>query len=110
MTQTTMFPDLAGDCEPVHAPGAEINTRLEAAKQIAPLAAGMRARVLQFIRQRGEHGATDHEISRELRLAGDTVRPRRHELVQDGLVTDSGNVRPSPSGRPMHVWIATRED
>ena len=56
---------------------------------------------------------TDEEICRSTGLRGSTVRPRRLELVHEGLVEDSGVVRPTASGRDAIVWRvreSTRED
>lgn len=52
---------------------------------------------------------TDEEIGTRLGLVGNTVRPRRGELVAAGLVTDSGLRKLTRSGRKAVTWIATRE-
>ena len=47
---------------------------------------------------------TDEEICRATGLRGSTVRPRRLELLREGLIEDSGEVRPTRSGREAIVW------
>jgi len=64
-----------------------------------------RARVLAYIRDRGQHGATDLEIQATLRMNGDTERPRRVELENAGLVRDTGRRRETASGRLATVWV-----
>ena len=38
-------------------------------------------------------------------MSGNTVRPRRIELQEKGLVVDSGRRRPTPSARQAIVWV-----
>ncbi len=76
-----------------------------AAAQIEPKAATLRAKVLEFIAGRGIAGATDEEVQAALQMDANTERPRRYELVGDGLVRDSGMRRKTTSGRPAAVWI-----
>jgi predicted ArsR family transcriptional regulator len=52
---------------------------------------------------------TDDEIANETRLVGNSVRPRRRRLVQDGLVEDSGKRTSSNFGHPAVVWTLTEE-
>jgi predicted ArsR family transcriptional regulator len=56
-----------------------------------------------------EGGLTDDEIANRSRLLGNSVRPRRGELVADGLVQDSGHRRSSNMGHPAVVWTLTEE-
>ena len=81
-------------------------TSLGAAEAIRPSAASLRMKVLGFIVARGGDGATDPEIQAALRMEGSTQRPRRIELVDAGLVKDSGRTRKSASGRACVVWVA----
>lgn len=85
------------------------DTRRQAAAAIEPLAPTMQARVLAFIRDRGQRGATDQEIAAGLDMLPDTARARRVELVKAGQVRPSGVTRPSQHGgprpRPCDVWI-----
>jgi hypothetical protein len=97
MTQQTLWTDAGVPAT---------NTRAAAAVTIGPLRASMQERVLQFLRGRGDFGATDEEIHQATHLNPSSVRPRRGELVDAGQVADSGRTRPSSSGRPCVVWIA----
>jgi hypothetical protein len=48
--------------------------------------------------------ATDEELCLRLPISANTVRPRRRELQQMGLIRDSGRRRPTISGRYAVVW------
>jgi hypothetical protein len=79
-------------------------TSEEAAAQIAPSVSGLRRRVYEFVRQKGL--VTDEQICNELGLNPSTARPRRIELVQVGLIRNSGKVAPTASGRSAVLWTA----
>lgn len=81
-------------------------TSRAAADAIAPSAETLRQRVYEFIQ--ASHGATDEQISIGLGMNPSTARPRRVELVQRGLVVDSGERLLTASGRRAAVWIETR--
>lgn len=90
-------------------------TSKAAAEAIAPTAATLRAKVLAFIRECGERGATDEEIQNALDMVGNTERPRRGELSAAMLigqvwVTSDGTAAPltrkTRSGRQAVVWRA----
>lgn len=53
--------------------------------------------------------ATDDELCRRLDMQGNTLRPRRVELVKKGLIKDSGEKRKTSSGRKAVVWEACHE-
>ena len=62
----------------------------------------IKERVYLLIRSRAGIGATDKEISEILETPENTTRPRRHELMEDGLIkARSGN-----QGTKL-VWIVT---
>ena len=64
---------------------------------------------LRTLRGLGTRGATDLEIDAYFRTAGvkfTTMRPRRIKLVQQGLVVETGETRPTPTGRRATVWTA----
>ncbi|NQV22852.1 MAG: hypothetical protein HQ518_00670 [Rhodopirellula sp.] len=67
----------------------------------------MSKRVLEFLTSRAADGATDSEIQETLNLPGNTERPRRRWLVENGFVCDSGEARPTPSGCKATVWVVT---
>lgn len=86
---------------------AALDARREADHQAARHAGTQRERVLQFVRSRARHGATDGELAEALGLILDTARPRRNELAAAGAIIDSGRRRPSTiGGRPATVWVA----
>lgn len=82
------------------------DTSRAAAEDIKPKAETLRARVYWFIQSRGTVGATDDEVQRHLPMDPSTQRPRRVELVNAGLVVDSGRRRPTASGKQAAVWVA----
>lgn len=62
-----------------------------------------RAKILDALRVYG--GLTDEQIGQTTGLDGNTVRPRRGELVAAGKVRDSGTTRLTVKGRKAVVWI-----
>lgn len=93
--------------KPYGVPHNGSQTSRDAAERIAPVASAQAARVLVFIAQQGDDGATDHEVQNALGMTGDSERPRRWSLQRAGLIRDSGQRRQSPAGRAAIVWIAT---
>lgn len=64
--------------------------------------ATQRRRIMLYI---AEHGpATDQELETALEIEGNAVRPRRGSLVAEGWLEDSGEKRPTASGRQATVW------
>ena len=84
-------------------------TRHAAFCRITGHAGDLRTRVLAFIRSRGADGATDSEGEAALAMMPQTYTPRRGELVEAAAVIDSGNRRPTPSGRMAAVWVASQQ-
>ena len=62
-------------------------------------------RILEFIRARGQRGATREEIELSLRMAGNSVRPRCSELLKRGTINLSADKRPTHAGRDAQVLI-----
>ncbi len=79
-------------------------TEAAAAQAILPTSAKGRRQVFDHLIALGGMGATDHELAVALGMNPSTVRPRRLELVESGAVVDSGQTRPTPSGRAATVW------
>lgn len=77
-------------------------TSREAAKKIEPALGPLQAKVLAYLRVLD--GATDEEMQRDLALNPSTQRPRRIELVEKGLVMDSGRKAKTASGRLATIW------
>lgn len=97
--QLDLFADYAPPCQ-THSP-----TSREAAEAIEPRTETLRRAVLDYLRSRGQDGATDEETIDALGMSGNTARPRRIELQDMRLVCDSGKTRLTRSGRKAVVWI-----
>jgi hypothetical protein len=69
------------------------DTSRAAARGVTPRTGTQRRRVLDYISGRGDEGATDAELQDALHLNGNSERPRRIELVEAGLIVDSGRRR-----------------
>lgn len=82
-------------------------TSKKAAGAIQASSASLRVQVLAYLLSRDE-GATDQEIQQALDMRASTERPRRVELVEMGLVADSGRRRETDSGREATVWEVSR--
>lgn len=65
-------------------------------------AKAVRAAVLEVIRTDGP--LTDLQISRKLQIPENTARPRRIELLRDGLIRTGPTVR-NPSGRRAVAYV-----
>lgn len=83
------------------------DTEVAAARFVLPRSGTQRRLVYDHIVQAGEHGATDEEIQQALGLHHNSQTPRRLELVQAGLIEDSGRRRTGHSTVPSIVWVAT---
>jgi hypothetical protein len=113
----TLF-DLADLAEPaarrhaldphVFLPAVPRDTQTAAAATTLPRSGTQRAKVLEVIRGARQAGLTDQEIAVELGLVENSVRPRRLELADDGLIADSGERRETTGGNPAIVWRANR--
>ena len=77
------------------------DTSRAAAAAIEPVTGKGRKRVYAHLVAKGEDGATDPEMQRDLDMGSSTQRPRRIELCKLGLVKDSGVRRDRCA-----VWIA----
>jgi len=95
---------------PGGAPHAGCDTSKAAADSVRHKLSDLRRLVYDFIVSCGDRGATDHEIHVECALRRYTAAPRRRELFLSGLVEDSGNRRPTDTGSPAKVWVATPSD
>lgn len=81
-------------------------TSLAAAEAIQPKLNSLQWHVLHQIKLTKLYGATDEEVCGTTGLSGNTVRPRRIELLRKGLIRDSGRTRATASGRQAVVWVA----
>ena len=82
-------------------------TSHQAAERARPLAGTQRARILAYLVERGEEGATDNEIQEATGIILQSEIPARNSLVADGYARATDRRRPSPSGNPAIVWQAT---
>jgi hypothetical protein len=80
-------------------------TSEHAAAAAIPLTGKARVAVYEFVRWRGDHGATDEEIQDALGMNPSTQRPRRVELVESGHLVKSDRTRLTRARRPAVVWI-----
>jgi hypothetical protein len=69
---------------------------------IAPKLPDLHQRVYNAIVAAG--GCTDAEGQGLTGIGGDTYRPRRVWLQDNGYIRDTGKTRPTPSGRLATVW------
>lgn len=83
------------------------DTSRAAAVSVLPRTGTKRAMVLEAIRYADDEGRTDEELQNQLGMNSSTQRPRRLELVEAGLVIDSGHRRPTSTGSMAICWIAT---
>jgi hypothetical protein len=72
-----------------------------------PRSGSQRWRVLEALAAAGERGRTDYELEVELELLRPSPGNRRAELVEDGLVLNAGETRPTSTGAPAIVWRLT---
>lgn len=83
------------------------DTSKAAAKAMLGKTGSVRRRIYLRIKLAGAYGCTDEQIQVAEGIDPSTERPRRVELVQAGLIRDSGRRRDLKSGRTAVVWIAT---
>ena len=78
------------------------------AEAIAPHAGKLGDRILSALRDAGDRGLTNGELTTLLKGRDVTVWPRVSSLKARGKVKDSGRTRPSPhTGTAMSVWVLT---
>ena len=84
-------------------------TSIEARAKIEPKIGTLRRKVYELFLNRGMSGLTDQEIEKYLHLDGNTVRPIRVSLVEDGFVIDTGTIRKNDKGNNCIVWRSADE-
>jgi len=102
--------DLFGKPERVTKFQKHSETSRAAAFEIEISAETLRGKVLRCIRDARSSGATDEQIQIHLGMNPSTQRPRRVELIERGLIKNSGRTRKTISKRQAVVWILTRTD
>ena len=100
--------DIPDDWKPPSAPfQSHSPTSKQAATEIEPHLGRAQRCVYDCIRSMGADGATDDELIVAMpRYSPSTIRPRRIELEQRGLIVNSGRERLTRSNRRAVVWIA----
>jgi len=106
MAQKSLRFELDGLSKPADPPyQRHSTTSRQASRRIVPTQGSLKAAVHNYIESCGTHGCTDDEVQIELDMNPSTQRPRRVELVRDGMVIDSGRQRKTRSGRNATVWV-----
>lgn len=82
-------------------------TSRAAALHNAPKSGTQRQRVLAYLVDRGDHGATRQEIAAALNMSDDSVRPRVVELIEGGWALASQTTRRTRLGEEAEVLVAT---
>lgn len=82
-------------------------TSVAALNKAMPKRDSYRERVLRYMNDQQERGATDQEMQKALGMAGDTLRPTRLSLVRDKIITDSGQTRQNENGNECIVWVVS---
>lgn len=110
MTERKLFPDDNSDKQRQLTPHNGTPASRIAAKLARPFASRQMEAVFDSIESAGAYGATDEEMQIALNMTGNSQRPRRCKLVEQGRVKDSGNLRLTSSGRPATVWVRVPPD
>ena len=86
-------------------PYSDTGTSLQAAAKLDPgRAKSQRSKILRLIRMSPR---TDHDLAESMGIDGNTIRPRRWELVHRGWIRDSGVTDVLPTGRRGTLWEIT---
>lgn len=78
------------------------STSRAAADAIAVHVTPLQKVVMDYLREHGP--STDEEMQAGIPMGPNTQRPRRVELVRNGLIRDSGTTRDGASGKMAVVW------
>ncbi len=79
-------------------------TNIAAAKAVRATVAQQRGEVYGYFKNAAD-GLTDEEGYEASGINPNAWRPRRGELVRDGMVVDSGRTRATKSGCKAVVWV-----
>jgi len=83
------------------------HTSVEAAESVVGKLRELQIKVLDELETAGVNGLTDYELEERCGSHGSTYRTRRSELVEKGLVLDSGRRRVIADSNRI-VWIAAQ--
>jgi hypothetical protein len=81
-------------------------TSKAAAKVAETTAEAKRGRMLAFYRLAEHRGMTDDEMEQATGFAGNTIRPRRGELIELQAVSETRWKRPTRTGCMATVYVA----
>lgn len=87
-------------------PYSEPTTSREAAESMRSSAASLRAKVLAFIQEREQRGATCDEIQVALDMRPQTASARCWELHKGGIVIKTNLKRKTRTGRNARAYVA----
>lgn len=105
--QPSLFASMSSGARYPDTPGHNFrDTSKEAARLIEPKASALRFRIMAEIQVRGSFGATCDELEQAFGMSHQTVSARCRELNMTGKTRDSGQRRPTRSGRKAIVWVA----
>jgi hypothetical protein len=105
MNQQNMFGKLKVDPYGGQAPNNGVDTSKEAGASVQAILGALQAKVLRYIRSRGEDGATCDEVEAHLNMRHQTASARVRELVLKEGILYSGNKRRTRSGRNARVYV-----
>jgi len=95
------------DFDPKAAPYSNLGTSMAAARFIEKFIVKGRKRIYGALFTEGR--AADFQLHKITGLSENTVRPRRGELADAGLVRDSGHITQTPSGQAATLWEVNPE-
>lgn len=82
------------------------DTSIAAAASIAPEVPNIQAQVYAYAKQRGGQGFTDDQLNEHFKTTKSTYRSRRADLVEQGLIIDTGIRAKNEGGRFTIIWRA----
>ena len=103
--KTQQVPKRAVDSNVVYLSSKARETSKKAATKVLPKTGSLRKTVYDFINNRKEFGATDQEMEVILRVSGNSIRPTRLTLADDGWIMDSKQTRVNEHGNECVVWV-----
>lgn len=90
-------------------PSTTPETQQRAAMSALPRTGSDKMRVLLFLYEEDERGATDWEIERALGMKHQTASARRYDLAKGGWIVESGVTRKTDTGNDAAVWVLSAE-
>jgi len=88
-------------------PSEPTQTQEWAGDKVLP-AAGTQRRQIYDTYLEYPDGLADEEMEAITGLLMNSIRPRRNELMEQGLVVETGRLRPNRNGNPEKVYAASR--